>query len=298
LYIKELNDIDELFIDKTNLTKTIKFFIYLIKKIFCILTIREEKICILPYKIVNNKLIIKAIVKIITKTTKRVVLSEYLSKVEFFNVKLKENNVHVHNGKILSNYLIYDIVSYIAKMKNEDTQMQEVFILVNNPSALDEKNIIYFAKNFKRINIVTNHIKHFRKLETYLEEKFGIAITITNNKKKSLAKAKIIINLDFDEELINSYSINTKAIILNPNNKIEIHSKLFNGINISDYQIIYNNKFINKEFKKFDKKIIYESILVDKNYEQALGQLKEDNVKIVNLIGRNGIINRQEYNRQ
>lgn len=261
------------------------------------LTITEEKICILPYKNVNNKLITNLVIKTITKATKRVVLSNYINKKEDINLKLKENNVHVHNGNILSNYLIYNFVSYIAKMRNEDTHMQEVYILINKPNALDESNIIYFAKNFKRINIVTNHINYFRKLENYLEEKFGIAITITNNKRKSLAKAGIIINLDFDEELINGYNVNTQAIILNPNNKIEIHTKLFNGINISDYQIIYSEKFINKAFKKFDKKMLYESILSDKNYEQAMKQIKEDNVKIVNLIGKNGIINRQEYNK-
>lgn len=250
----------------------------------------------MPYKNVNNKCITKIIIKIITKTTKRVVLSEYLKEQEYLNLKLIENNVHVHNGIILNNYLLYNFIEHIAKIRKEDICMQEVYILVNNPSTLDEKNIIYFAKNFKRINIVTNHIKHFRKLETYLEEKFGIAITITNNKKKSLAKAKIIINLDFDEEIINSYNINTNAIIINPNLKIEIYSKLFNGVNVLDYQIVYSNNFPYTRFKVFDKKILYESIIIDKSYEQAMKQIKEDNVKIVNLIGKNGIINRQEYN--
>lgn len=296
MYVKELDNIDELFTDKTNLPGIVKRFVYIIKKILCILTITEEKICILPYKN-DNRFITKLIIKIISRTTKRVVLSNYLNQKEDINLKLKENNVHVHNGNVLSNYLIYNFISYIAKMRNEDTHMQEVYILINKPNALDESNIIYFAKNFKRINIVTNHIKHFRRLENYLEEKFGIAITITNNKRKSLAKAGIIINLDFDEELINSYNINTQAIILNPNKKIEIYSKLFNGINISDYQIIYSNKFSNSVYKKFDKKLLYETVLIDKNYEQAMKQIKEDNVKIVNLIGKNGIINRQEYNK-
>ena len=36
------------------------------------------------------------------------------------------------------------------------------------------------------------------KLSDYLEG-LGIAITVTNNKRKSLLKAKFIINLDFDE---------------------------------------------------------------------------------------------------
>ncbi len=60
----------------------------------------------------------------------------------------------------------------------------------------------------------------------------GIAITITNNKRKSLLKAKIIINMDFDEELINSFNLNSKALVIQLNKEIYIKSKLFNGINI------------------------------------------------------------------
>lgn len=288
---------DEIFENITNYPKFIKFIIYLFKKIFCILTIRNENICVLPYKKVKNKTIIKIIVKIIEKISKNVVLSNYLNGLEQLKIQLKEKNINFYKGNILSKYLLFNFVEYISKQKNENSYCQEITILANNLSKIDEENIIYFSKNFKRINIVTKSINKFNKLEEKLEE-LGIGITITNNKRKSLLKAKIIINLDFDEDMLNSFNINQHAIIIQVGKKVNIKSKLFNGINILDYQIIYESEYIdltNKEFKKFDKKLLYESIIGNKKYDDVINMIKKDNVRIVNLIGKNGIIQKQEY---
>ncbi len=288
---------DEIFEDVTNYPKIIKAIIYLFKKVFCVLTIRNENICVLPYKRIQNKTIINIIIKIISKISKNVVLSNYLNGLEQLKIQLKEKNINIYNGKILSKYLLYNFVEYIAKQKNENSYSQEISILTNNLSKIDEENIIYFSKNFKRINIVTKSINKFKKLEEKLEE-LGIGITITNNKRKSLLKAKIIINLDFDEDMLNSFNINQNAIIIQAGKKVNIKSKLFNGINILDYQIIYESEHIditNEEFKKFDKKLLYESIVGSKKYEDVINMIKKDNVRIVNLIGKNGIIQKQEY---
>lgn len=293
-----MDNIDELFEENSNLPAIIKYIIYQVKRILCILTIKEEKLCIWPYKKVKNKFIINLIIKALHKTTKSVVLSNSLNEFDYINEKLIQNKMYIYTGKVLGNYLLYEFIGYISKMKHEEMYKQELFILINNPSKIDESNIIYFSKNFKRINIVTNQINHFRKIENYLEDKLGIAITITNNKRKSLLKAKIIINLDFDEETINNFNINRNAIILNPNNKVNIKSKLFNGINIHDYQIIYKNKFNSLIYKKFDKRLLYESTIIGKKYDEVIKQIKEDDVRIVNLLGKNGVINQKEYTLQ
>ena len=39
-----------------------------------------------------------------------------------------------------------------------------------------------------------------------LEEKENIIITVTNNKKKSLKKSKLIVNFDFEEEELKKYT--------------------------------------------------------------------------------------------
>lgn len=290
-----MDNIEELFEDKCKLPKFIKYCIYILKKLFCVLTIKEEKICIVPYKKIKNKTIVNLIIKIINKTTNNVVLSYYLNDLRELKSKMLENNIYIYDGKLLSNYLLYNFINYISNIKNEQVYTQEIFILVNNANSINESNIIYFAEHFKRINIVTSNINHFRKIENYLEEKMGIGIVITNNKRKSLSKARIIINLDFDEETLNSFNLNTKAIIISINNKINIKTKLFNGINICDYQIIYKNNFDSDIYKKFDKKLLYESTIIGKKYDYIINKIKEDDVKIVNLIGKNGIINYMEY---
>ncbi len=273
----------------------VKYIVYIIKKIFCILTIREDKICVLPYKRLKSHFIINIIAKILERTTKSVVLSNYLFSLYDVKQRFREKGIYIYDGKILNSYLWYDLICYIAKMRKEKSYKQEIFVLTNHPTKTDENNIIYLAKQLKRVNIVTSNIQYFKKLEEDLEERLGIAITISNNKRKSLSKAKIIVNFDFNEEEINQFNICPEAIILSLNNKIHIQSKLFNGINIHDYQVNYNNIFNSSNYRNFDKRILYESVIANEKYENVLKKIKQDNIKIVNLIGKNGVIHASEY---
>lgn len=296
LYVKELDNMDELFEDERRIPKNIKCIIYFFKKILCILTITKENICIIPYKKVKNHFIKNLIVKLLIKSTKNIVLSRYLENIPEFKNTLIKSKIHIYDGKMLANYLMYDFLEYICNIRDEKIHSQEIHLLINNITKIDEQNILYIAKYCKRINIVTNNIRAFKKIENHLEN-LGISITITNNKRKSLLKAKIIVNFDFNYEMLNSFKINQNAIILSFNNNVNIKSKLFNGINVYDYQITYNKLFKDIMYKKFDKKVLYESIISTNNYNMALEKIKTDNVKIVNLKGKNGIINIEEYKR-
>lgn len=297
IYLKELNDINELFEENSRLPMWLKKVCLFFKKTFCILTIKENSICVLPYKHIKNKLIINIITKIIAKNAENVVLSNYLNKIEYIKNSLIKNGVNVYDGKILSNYLTYNFVEYISKIKGESAYKQEIFILVNNCDTLNKNNIIYLANNLKRVNIVTNKLNDFAKMATYLENEMGIGITVTSNKRKSLAKAKIIINIDFSEEMINQFNINRESIIININNKAQVKSKLFNGINVYDYNIEYNKNLDDERYKSFDEKLVYESKITGKSYNGIIEQISKDNVKIVNLIGKNGLIDIKEYKR-
>ena len=126
-------------------------------------------------------------------------------------------------------------------------------------------------------------------------------ITISNNKRKSLAKTKIILNIDFPEDLINKYNINNKAIIINVENEVKINSKIFNGININFYNIKISDK-IAKKFKDnfiyedFDKNILYESIVYNKiRYQTIKEKIKKDEIIIETLTGSNGPIDKKEF---
>ena len=77
--------------------------------------------------------------------------------------------------------------------------------------------IVLIARKVKRLTIVSNNINKFRYLEEKLYNEYGIAIELSNNRRKSLLNSNIIINVDFEEEMVNKYNINSKAIIINLN---------------------------------------------------------------------------------
>ena len=117
-------------------------------------------------------------------------------------------------------------------------------------------------------------------------------LNISNNKKISLLKSEIIINLDFTEETINKYKIYDNAIILNINNKINLQSKRFNGININYYKIEIPNKY---KMEGFQDEIVYESLICGRNYEYINNKIIKDEIRINRLIGNNGIIKEREF---
>ena len=104
-------------------------------------------------------------------------------------------------------------------------------------------------------------------------------------------KSKIILNIDFSQELINKYNIKDDAIIVNIKNKVRINKKRFNGLNINDYEIDFRDdkkdeKSLNN---KYYLKDLYECQLYKKQRISDLkNKLKIDNVYINKLILNNG----------
>lgn len=296
LYLKEFENIDEMFEKNSKKPFIIKKIILYIKRIFCILTIRENNLCILPYKKVKNIKLIKIITKILEKNTTQVALSKKLEKNEILKQELENSKIKIFNGRTLLKYMIYDCVEYISKIRKQNIQGQEITLLCNKLDELNKNIIINLCNKVKRVNIVTNNINKFKRIDNYLES-IGIPITITNNKRKSLLNSKIVINIDFEEELINLYKINRNAIIININEKINIYSKSFIGININDYIINIGNMDIDSIIiNNFDIKIILEArISANDNFIEILELIKEYDVNIVGLIGKNGIIQDEEY---
>lgn len=116
-------------------------------------------------------------------------------------------------------------------------------------------------------------------------------LNVSNNKKRSLTKTDIIINIDFPEELINKYKIFDKAIIVNVNDKIDLQSKRFNGININYYKMKIPDKY---KLEGFQNEIIYESLIYGKKYEKIKVRFDKDKIKIKKLLGKNGPIMESE----
>lgn len=268
-----------------------------LKRIFNIINLRqvdERIICKLPIRknqelnVKKQKLIIDKILE--NNNIKYAVLSKALEK----NIKLKDellmHNIAVLDGNKLFNLLLYDIINEIYNIANKKMETGKIAILVNNCSSDDIENIIRLAKKVKKINIITKNIQKFKKIEEYLYEELGIIMQVSNNMNKDLENAEIILNIDFSKDLISK--LPRKCIIININNKIKTMQKKFSGININNFAINIPEKIV---LQGYDNNIVYESYIVEKDYDQAIQQLKNDNIKVIDLIGNNGKINKKEF---
>lgn len=267
----------------------------LIIKFFNIIKLYDDKI-ILPIKdeIISDKKAQKLAMKtkkILDKTNcKKLVISKNLKKFTNYINYLYTYQYEINDGKWLFEVLSSKVLDFIIKKNNMKKQETQVAILVNDLTENTLENIKIIVKEYKRVNIITNHIEKFKKIEKQILEEDGIMITVTNNKKKSLNKAKIILNVDFPSELINKYDINENAIIINLKGNVKINKKRFNGININDYEI----KFESQEELDYDKRNrykmseIYEAKLYKRTpFNNIIENFKKEKVEILKLKGNN-----------
>ena len=289
-YIKENENI-KCFKEKINL-KTRGFF-----NIIQIKNIENKTFFILPITS-NTKLNKRKIRKLANGIFKKlymldiedIVLSEYLFNIELLKNILYEQKIDILDGKNLFKYLSYNILEYIYKYKKKG--IEEVSILVNDLTKKNKQNIIYIATKIKRLNIITNNIDKFKTIENYLYNELGILINISNNKKKSLLKANVILNFDYPNELINKFNINNKAIIINIPDNIKINTKRFDGVLVNNFKI---NMPIEFKIEGFKDEEIYESMIYNYSYYEAQEKIEKDKIEIKGLIGNRGIILKQEF---
>ena len=279
-----------------------KKIIYILKKILGVISVKKRndsiELVIPRYNSIAEKLYNKKIYKnlidiLYNNNVDAIVLAKVLKKDNILKNVLYQENLNIINGRFLFGIIIIDCLEYIAKKQNKELNALEITILINDISQQILEQLMVIIEKFSSVHIVTNNVNRFYKFEEKIRDKFGIVIRISNNKRKSLASAKIIINWDFPEENINQFKINTTAIILNVNSKVKIYTKLFEGIIVQDYKFELNNHIENSNF---DEKDIYESIMIkQKNIFEARKKWKNDGGIITNLIGNNGKICEQEY---
>ena len=105
-------------------------------------------------------------------------------------------------GKHMLKYMLPEVIEYSFKMLGKEAKLQEIYICVEGFTKDNIKLIEEINEKVKVVNIVTNHVKQFRELEKRLERD-EIYITVSNNKRKSLKMAKIIINIYFENFTLN-----------------------------------------------------------------------------------------------
>lgn len=280
----------------------VKRIVIKIKKIFNIVEFSEDngKTTITLPLFKSNKIRNKKIIKIAKRINKKlydnnienVVLSNYLEENEILKQKLYCQNINILDGRYLFYLLIPEIIEYILKRQKVKLQNGEVTLLINDFTQNNAKIITYIAQNVKRVNIVTNHSNKFKKIEDYLYNELGVILNITNNKSKSLSNANIIINIDFPEEIINKYEINSNAIIVNIFNEIKIRAKKFNGININYYKACIPKEY---QIDGFQNNLVYESSIYKYSYENARKDIIANKIRIKKLVGINGDISENEF---
>lgn len=293
LYIKEISEIEEIFYNKY--PKWLNYIIYVIKCMFCVITVKSENNCYIPYKKITNRLFIKLVVTMLSKRTETIVLSKQLLENKLFMQEVRQKNIKIIDKCVLFDYNILNILKYIAKIKQKEIKDIEITLLINTVSENNINLIRYLAMNIKRLNIVTSNIDKFRKIEEELQEQLGISILITNSKRKSLLKAIIIVNIDFSKELLELYQINRSAIIIQKQ-KQNIDKKSFNGINVTNYEITFDMECENEFYNEFENKdLLLSMINISKTYVDIVEELCNYNVKVTELIGNKGIINKMEF---
>lgn len=222
--------------------------------------------------------------KILDKThCKKIILSKELQKYKVFSNQLYTYGFEIINGKWLFNVLSCEILEYIVKKEKMTEEKVKISILVNDVTDIELYNIKEIVKKYKRLNIVTNHIEKFKKLEEQILDEYGLMITLTNNKKKSLTKTDIILNVDFPTELINKYRIAENAIIINLKQKTTIKQKRFEGKIFNDYEILHQNieEIEYDKNEKFHIKDIYEALIYKQQpIENIRRKVEKDKVEI------------------
>ena len=264
-----------------------------LEKTFNIIKIQRNTI-MLP---INETTKEKQIEKIAKKTqkiskqissSKKIILSKKMKKEEKYINYLNTYGFEIANGRWLFEVLLTDIVDYAVE--NQKMEKVNISILINDLTDIELENIKILAKKYNTINIVTNHIEKFKNLEKKLGEQ-GIIITITNNKKKSLMKSQIIVNVDFPKELINKYRINENAVVINVKKSLKIVQKRFNGLTVNDYEIDFKNDICDEKFfsESYDLKDLYEAGMYKKSsFADLRKKIKNDKVCIKKLLLNNG----------
>lgn len=211
-------------------------------------------------------------------------------------------NIKVVDGKKLMEFMEYDIVKYVLDKQNADTKKEDIYIVFKRDSNLNLDFLKRFLENFRLVNIVTNDVDKLKNIQDNLLDNEGILISVSNNKRKALKRAKYILNINLTKEELEKYRINREAIIVNIGENVKYDEPCFDGVNINYFKISCPDEYLERFEQvgsQFNLAQMYESILlqdrVDKTKLEAVySRIREDNIKIVELIGNNGPISDQE----
>ena len=276
------------------------------------INLKSEKKHIKTHEKIKLKKCMKKVRKLIEKyKIDNLVFSNELEKLNIFEEEVTRK-IHILDGSGLMPYLIKDILEYILKEQGEKAELEDLYFCMKEPKQIYIDNISYLGEYFRNIHVITPNITKFQKIIEKIEEKENIVVTISNNKKKSLKKAKWIINFDFEDNEIKKYSIYRRAVMITMEPNYDYDSLGFEGIQIKKVDIDTSDeaKEIFSRYNLLDNvpiTTLYESLLNEgllnkwilnqKQFYKIRNKIIGDQVRVIKLYGRNGIITNEECKR-
>ena len=200
-------------------------------------------------------------------------------------------NYNTLNGKFTLKYMLPEIVKYCFKLIHP--KIEEVFVCANKYSEENVKIIKELSLYVKVVNIISDNSRYLI-LEKELESN-DIYITVNNNKRKSMKRANILINLDFRD--IDEYNINRNMIVIDITNNMYL-SKGFDGIYIKSTKVDTEKiKRVFSEYENFERDELIESEMVKiGEYNQVRNYVKMNKFTISKVIGKR-MIDVEEFKR-
>ena len=258
---------------------------------FSVIDVDDDKKCIY----INKKYIDKKAYKKINKYLfmhNFELLSE--NAIIANNIQISVNTIkYIPKEKKIMKAMLCDLLVYLERLLDVDFRNESIYISVINDS--NKEVIIDILDMFKSINIVTTRLGCMRKMENNILKHKEALISISNNRKKALKRAKILINFDFDNMLLNDFEINRNCIIINLNNDKINTKNIFHGCVINALNIDFSNRYEKYIFKgDYNLDDLYSGYVKNMEYKDIVKMNKEDNCKILKLIGNNGILNEYE----
>ena len=238
---------------------------------------------------------LKQLEKKIQKKQGKEVQVIFSKEAEFLKKQWKGKKINIETFKKISLPLLLDYLLDQIQEKPQTLLLQDIYFCAKTLNEENKQIIEYFLEKVKTVNIVTTELKSFQKLEEKCGKEKGIWITVSNNKRKSLNKARWIINLDFSAEQLETYQINRQAMIINCTEEKITKEKGFEGVIVQSFDI----ELVSPVEKILEEKFTSLAIIASQfsfvlDYEENVRKLKQMGVNIRNLIGINGKINQKE----
>ena len=221
-------------------------------------------------------------------------------------LKLDDNiNVKMINGKKLMEYMEFDIMKYILEKQKHSMKQEDIYIIFKRDNSLNLNFLVRFIENFRMTNVVTNDIARLKNVQDNLLDNENILISVSNNKKKALRRAKYVLNVNLTTEELAKYNINRNAVIINIRENVKYSNPGFEGVNVNYFDIKVPDEF-DEKFEQmgnnFDLVKLYESILIAENFgeastEKVYEKIARDEIQVKNVIGINGRISDEELER-